>query len=158
MSKKITSAHLNKTRENDSHDLLQDIIVYLYDIKQNRIEKMIEKKQLSFFIARMMIQQYQSCSSPFYKKYKVPRMHLRLSKNYRGKEDKETITKKLEDEKKFEWIEKNLKGLQWFETQVFIIYFRDNHSFASMSKATKISKNTLYRAVRNVKEYLKDKL
>ena len=158
MSEKITSAHLNKTRENDSHDLLQDVIVYLYDMNQDRIEQMVERKQISFFIARMMIQQYQSCSSPFYKKYKAPRTYYSLSENYKKKEDKETITKKLEDEKKFKWIEKNLNELPWFDVQAFAIYFKDSHSFTTMARATKISKNTLYRAVRNVKDHLKSKI
>ena len=158
MSQKITSAHLNNTRKNDSEDLLQDIVVYLYDMKQEKVAQMIEKKQLSFFIARMMIQQYQSCSSPFYKKYKAPRKYNHLSNNLPSKENKNIIKKKKEDEKKFEWIETNLKELNWFDVQTFIIYYKDSHSFSSMSKATKISKNTLYKAVRKVKDHLKEKL
>ena len=36
----------------------------------------------------------------------------------------------------------------------FRIYYKENFSLSEMAKATKINKNTLYKAIRNVKNYL----
>ena len=54
------------------------------------------------------------------------------------------------------WIKEKLKDLYWFDAELFRIYYRDSHSLNSLSKATKISRATIYKAINNVKNYLKN--
>ena len=65
ISDKITSG-----KKYNSEDLLHDTIVNLYDSDKNKIESLIDKNELIFWIARIMVNQYHSKTSPFYKKYK----------------------------------------------------------------------------------------
>ena len=65
MSDKITSC-----KHADSDDLLHDTIVALYESDKEKINKLIEKGELIFWIARIMINQYHSKTSPYFKKYR----------------------------------------------------------------------------------------
>ena len=57
-------------------------------------------------------------------------------------------------EERLEWVEEKLKDLYWFDAECFRIYYRENFTFTEMAKATKISRGTLYKAIKNVKNYL----
>ena len=108
MSEKITSSHLNSTRKNDSQDLLQEIVIFLYNTPEHKIKNLIENKQMSYYIAKMMIWQYHSTTSMFYKKYKKPRMYDELTMRLLETEEEEgIIERKKEDEVKLKWIEEN---------------------------------------------------
>ena len=158
MSEKITSSHLNPTRQTDSEDLLHDIILYLNDFQEEKVLQLISKKQMSYYIARMMIWQYHSNTSKFYKTYKKQRMFLSFFGDIKENDNKEIIKQKNEDEKKLQLIDDILKDLEWFEVEAFKIYYKDKHSYSTLSKATKISKNTLYKAIRKVHDYIKYKV
>ena len=162
MSEKITSAHLNKIRKNDSEDLLHDIILYLNKYPEERILDLTKKKQLGYFIARMMILQYHSSTSRFYKDYKKHRLYKQLQLLYQGHFVRDTshevIEEKLLFEKRLEKVDHILKDLDWFEVEAFKIYYKDSHSYSTLSKATKISKNTLYKAIRKVHDYIREKV
>ena len=162
MAEKITSAHLNQTRKNDSQDLLHDIIIYLNKFNEEKILGLIKKKQLSFFTARMMIFQYHSNTSPFFKIYKKNTFYKELLNEhqavYNPEETKQTIKKKLDIEKKLKWIDDILNELDWFEVEAFKIYYKDKHSYSTLAKATNISKNTLYKAIRKVHDHIRYKI
>lgn len=51
-------------------DLVQEIYCILLDYNEDKIVEMYEKKQLKFFIVRIIQNQYMSNNSPFFKKYK----------------------------------------------------------------------------------------
>ena len=50
------------------------------------------------------------------------------------------------------------KNLNWFDVQIFKIYYLNGFSLTTMQMATKINRNTLGKSVRIVKNYLKEKL
>tara|TARA_R110002020_G_scaffold29237_2_gene92311 strand:- start:1014 stop:1520 length:507 start_codon:yes stop_codon:yes gene_type:complete len=137
-------------------ELLHFIIEELYKCDQIRLKEIIEKKQMTFYAVRVMINQYQSKTSRYYYKYKKYYEYhaaqtiesLSADKSKSNKKQKEEIEVKLD------WIEEKLKDLYWFDAEVFKLYYRENFSLSEMAKATKINKNTLYKAIRNVKTYL----
>jgi len=65
ISKRITS-----NRHPDYEDLLHETILVLYALEKEKINKIIKKKKLTFYIVRIMINQYQSNTSPYHKKYR----------------------------------------------------------------------------------------
>ena len=65
VSDKITSC-----KHADSDDLLHDTVVALYESDKEKINKLIDKNELIFWIARIMVNQYHSKTSPFFKKYR----------------------------------------------------------------------------------------
>ncbi len=68
-------------------------------------------------------------------------------------EDTEILEKELIEEK-LEWIDLKLKDCYWFDTEVFKLYYEENHSLNSMAKATGINRNTLFKSINSVKKYL----
>ena len=155
ISRKITSDRLP-----DYEDLLHETINALYQVETKKINKIIKKNELKFYIVRIMLNQYHSKTSPFYYKYK---RYNELMNNMEGLYiySKDPLTKeKLKEfeikEEKLKWIEKKLEGLHWFDVSVFKIYFKEGFSLNSMSRATKINRSTLGKSIRFVKNYLKN--
>jgi len=65
ISRRITSE-----KYPDYEDLLHETIEALYNSNQEKIKGIIERKQLTFYIVRIMMNQYQSNTSPFHIKYR----------------------------------------------------------------------------------------
>jgi DNA-directed RNA polymerase specialized sigma24 family protein len=154
ISKRITS-----NKYPDYEDLLHESIIALYNSNQNKIKDIIEKKQLTFYIVRIMMNQYQSNTSPYHKKYRRTKHKEHLKDFYIY--TKEPLTKEkmqeFEDrEKRLQWIDEKLKGLSWFDVEVFRIYFREGFSLNKMQKETKINRSTLGKSIRFIKNFLKN--
>lgn len=155
ISKKITS-----NRYPDYVDLLHETIEALYKSDLEKIKEIIYTKKLTYYIIRILINQYHSKTSPYYYKYK---RYNDLMNNLDGIYiyDKEATTKqRLEElelnEKRLKWIDEKLKDLTWFDVEVFRIYYKENYSLNSMSRATKINRSTLGKSIRKVKKYLRE--
>ena len=153
---KLKDMAFNLAGSNGKDDLLSFVIEELYKCDQDRIDEIIEKNQLSFYIARVMLNQYHSKTSRYYYKYnKYYEYHTTTTiERLSGYEVDYTIKDKELVEERLEWIEDKLKNVYWFDAECFRIYFRESHSLNSMAKATKISRATIYKAVKNVKNYL----
>ena len=139
-------------------DLLSFVIEELYKCDQDRITEIIEKKQLTFYIARVMVNQSHSKTSRYYYKYnKYYEYHTTTTiEGLTADNTTYTIKEKEEIEERLEWVEEKLQDLYWFDAELFRIYYRDSHSLNSLAKATKISRATIYKAINNVKNYLKN--
>ena len=164
MSDKITSC-----KKYDSDDLLHDTIVALYDSNKEKIEKLIDKKELIFWIARIMINQYHSKTSPFFKKYRKyyrimderfvlgtwqdqyinntpDRIHRII--------DEDGVKLKKQLEKDIERINKRLKEIHWFDSEIFRIYHMMGKQFSlnKMAEETGISRSTIYKSIKKVEK------
>ena len=137
-------------------DLLSFVIEELYKCDKDRIIEIIKKKQLTFYIVRVMLNQYHSKTSRYYYKYnKYYEYHVSgIIEAISPDNTTSEIESNEEIEQSLEWIEENLKDLYWFDADCFSIYFRESHSLNTMSKATKISRATLYKAINNAKKHL----
>lgn len=168
MSDKITSC-----KKYDSDDLLHDTIVALYDSNTEKIETLIDKKELIFWIARIMVNQYHSKTSPFFKKYRKyyrimderfvlgtwqdqyinntpDRIHRII--------DEDGVKLKKQMEKDIERIEKRLKEIHWFDSECFRIYTMTGMSLSQFSKQCGINRSTLYKSIVKVKKILQNEL
>jgi|TARA_Y100000015_G_scaffold23090_1_gene22384 RNA polymerase sigma factor (sigma-70 family) len=153
ISKRITS-----NRHPDYEDLLHETILALYNSDQNKIKDIIKQKKLTFYIVRIMLNQYQSGTSPYHKKYRKQYNEKQLKEFYiytKAPLTKEKIKQLEEQEDRLQWIEEKLKHLSWFDVEVFKIYYKENYSLNTMSKATKINRSTLGKSIRYIKNYLK---
>jgi len=154
---KLKDMAFNVTNGNqDKDDLLSFVIEELYKCDQSRLNEIIKKKQMTFYIARIMVNQYFSKTSRYYKKYKKYYTHYvtQINDNItRGffETDEDRIK-----EERLVWIEEKLQNFNWFDAEIFKLYFRENHSLNSLSKVTKINRNTIYHSIRKVKKYLKN--
>ena len=74
-----------RVKSNDIDDLEQEIYMILLEYNQDRIIEMYEKNQLRYFIVGIISRQYNSKTSPFYKKYK--KYYTLIDGNYINNED-----------------------------------------------------------------------
>jgi predicted DNA-binding protein YlxM (UPF0122 family) len=157
---KLKDIALNIAGIKEYEELLHFVIEELYKCDQIRLREIIEKNQMTFYAVRVMINQCHSNTSRYYYKYKKYYEYHTTQTIECISADKSKSTKKQKEEieVKLEWIEEKLKDLYWFDAEVFKLYYRKNFSLSEMAKATKINKNTLYKAIRNVKNYLKNEL
>jgi DNA-directed RNA polymerase specialized sigma24 family protein len=153
---KLKDMAYNVCGGNGSDDLLSFVIEELYKCDQKRINEIIEKKQMTFYIARVIINQYYSKTSRYYYKYKKYYEYHVTQIVEAITEDKidDIIEQKELIEKRLNWIDEKLKNLYWFDSEVFKIYYKEGFSLNKMQKETKINRNTLHKAISNVKKYL----
>ena len=153
ISKRITS-----NRHPDYEDLLHETILALYNADKEKIKDIIEQKKLTFYIVRIMMNQYHSNTSPYHKKYRKQYNEKQLKEFYIYTKEpltKEKMKKLEEQEDRLQWIEEKLKHLSWFDVEVFKIYYREGFSLNRMQKETKINRSTLGKSIRFIKNYLK---
>lgn len=74
-----------RVKSNDIDDLEQEIYMILLEYNRDRIVELYEKKQLRYFIVGIVSRQYNSSTSPFYKKYK--KYYTLIDGNYVNNED-----------------------------------------------------------------------
>ena len=155
---KLKDIAYNITTGNDDEDLLSFVIEELYKCDTKRINEIIKKKQMTFYVVRIMLNQYQSKTSRYHYKYrKYYEYHTTTTiESISPDTIVETKKEKEEVEERLEWVEEKLKDLYWFDAECFRIYYREGYSLSEMARETKINKNTLYKAIRNVKNYLKN--
>ena len=153
---KLKDVALNIAGIKEYEELLHFVIEELYKCDQIRLREIIEKNQMTFYAVRVMMNQYHSKTSRYYYKYKKYYEYhtTQTIESLSADKSKSTKKKKEEIEVKLDWIEEKLNDLYWFDAEVFKLYYRENFSLSEMAKATKINKNTLYKAIRNVKNYL----
>ena len=137
-------------------DLLSFVIEELYKCDQDRIKEIIQKKQMTFYVVRVMLNQYHSKTSRYYYKYKkYYEYHVTgIIEAVSPDNSKDKTEQKQLIEERLDWIEEKLKDIYWFDAEIFRIYYREGFSLNQMQKETKISRATLYKAINNVKNYL----
>ena len=153
---KLKDMAYNITSGKGNEDLLSFLIEELYKCDQDRIEQIIRKKQMTFYVVRVMINQFHSKTSRYYYKYnKYYEYHVTGIVEAISPDNIETeIENKQKVEERLSWIEEKLKDLYWFDAEVFRIYYKEGFSLNQMQKETKINRNTLHKAITNVKNYL----
>ena len=140
----------------DKDDLLSFVIEELYKCDNKKIEETIKEKKLTFFIIKRMINQYHSKTSRYYKKDKIYDSYMVSTLNEGIRKNTTEEKYDIEKEKKLQFIDNKLQQFHWFDAQIFKLYYSDGHSLNSLSKATKISRATIYKSIKKVTKYLKD--
>ncbi len=139
-----------------NEDLLSFVIEELYKCDQDRIAEIIEKKQMTFYVARVMLNQFHSKTSRYYYKYrKYYEYHITgIIESISPDNTEKEIEEKEIVEARLKWIEEKLDNLFWFDASVFRIYYNEEFSLNEMQRETKINRNTLHKTITNVKNYL----
>ena len=153
---KLKDVSLNIAGIKEYEELLHFVIEELYKCDQIRLKEIIEKKQMTFYAVRVMMNQYHSKTSRYYYKYKKYYEYhtAQTIESLSADKSKSNKKQKEEVEVKLDWIEEKLKDLYWFDAECFRIYYREGYSLAEMARETRINKNTLHKAITNVKNYL----
>lgn len=74
-----------RVNKNDIDDFVQEIYMILLEYDKDKIIELHNKKQLKYFIVGIISRQYNSSTSPYYKKYK--KYYQYIDGNYVNNED-----------------------------------------------------------------------
>ena len=78
-----------KVSKNDIDDFVQEIYMILLEYDKDKIIDLYNKKQLKYFIVGIISRQYNSSTSPYYKKYK--KYYQYIDGNYINNENNEDV-------------------------------------------------------------------
>jgi hypothetical protein len=161
---KLKDIAYNITNGKNDDDLFSFVVEELYKCDQDRINEIIKKNQMTFYVVRVMINQFHSKTSRYYYKFdKYYEFHTTTTIECLSADNTEYNIKDKELlEERLGWIEEKLKDVYWFDAEVFRIYYgmdlntpyKDGFSLNQMQKETKINRNTLHKSITNVKNYL----
>ena len=166
ISRTITGSKHLTLITTDADDLLHETIEILYTkIDPKKITNLIKDEKLIFFIVRIMINQFHSSTSPYYYKYKKYYKHVNGNYNtsilwaehwLTNIAEEDGIEQKKEIEVMLQKIDDQLKNFNWFDAEVFKVYYLLSHSLNTLAKDTGINRNTLYKSIINIKNKLKN--
>ncbi len=154
---------ITKGKKPDYEDLAHEIMIILLTSNREKMDSLVETKKIKFYIIRTTINQYRSSSSRYFKKYRKENKTIQKETNaireHLIHQKKLDLTlSKIYDEEILEFISDKLNDVEWFEKNCFAIYYGDELTLDAMSKLTGISRNTLYRAIRDTRNYLQDEI
>ena len=152
IAKVITKGH-----HPDYEDLAHEVILMVLTANREKMAKIVEKNQMRFWIIRLCINNYRSTTSRYHYKYRKPKeRHRQAAEHLRHVHSLDEIEQKKWNEVLLNFIEDKLQDVEWFEKNCFAIYYGDKHSLNSLAEETGISRNTLYRAIRDVRTYIQN--
>ena len=150
--KRIDEACKKIAKGNDLwQDLKQELFIVLCEYDQSKLKEINDKKQIMFFIVRILLNFYNSKTSPFYKKYKHINdevIDLKLIKHF---EDDKPYSQELDRiELAFE-----IADLSWYERGIAKLYFKER-SFRKLSAKLDIPTRSLCETMKDVKRKTHD--
>lgn len=133
---------------NNPDDLCQTCIEQL--MKNKKIDS-IDSDQRLFFFTKIVKNNFNSNSSPYYHAYKKFKFD---SYDY----NKELIDKPYEEsEINIDWINKNLAEMEWYYMRLMQLFIEEGASISKLSKRTTIPINSVSRDINKVRRFLINK-
>jgi DNA-directed RNA polymerase specialized sigma24 family protein len=149
ISKKITKGH------ELSNDLLQDVLVQLYEKNSDIVLRNYEDNDIKYYITAVMRINWNSKTSPFY--YRIRKemdKYTPISDNYEVIDD---MDEKMDKEILIQCLEISFAELNWFQKSVFELYMTLG-SYNAVSKKTGIPLTSIARYIRESKNEIKSKI
>jgi hypothetical protein len=126
-------------------DLKSELFLIICEIEESKLIDLYEKKQLKFYIVRIMLNLVQSSKNKFFK-------------NYRNFEEYNETEKPDEQDEPIEVME-FIEGLYWYQKEILKLYTFDfNKNAKELSRQTGIPYMSLIRTLNQTKKELKKKI
>lgn len=139
-------------------DLLHDLAIYYLEEPRPKLEKMCEDGELMSYICRTMAICGFSSTTRFYYKYKKDNEKIvNYPTSLLGVVD-DNVDNEYDTTETIQYINTILQDMDWFNAEIFRIYYLHSHSLKSLSNATGISKSTLYLALKKAQDEVKEKV
>ena len=140
---KMEPAHLRD-------DLKSEIILILMETEESKLIGLHQRNELKYFTVRIILNQIQSKSSPFYKKFRIPVVELNGYEkeddyNHFDREIKESLEDVALDE---------INNLHWYNAELLRLYVQLGN-FRAIEKLTKIPFISCYKNIKHSLKILK---
>lgn len=148
----------NSYVENDylADELYSEFLLSISEMDEEKLIKLYESGELKFYLLRIIVNQYKSNSSRYYrqikKKYtKIIDYAVFLEHN----DDTQTIVNELSDN----WLvflNEKIEKLHWYDKTIFQMYINDNLSMKKIADKIKIPESSIKSTIKSVRNYLKE--
>ena len=135
------------TRGEDSEDLLQ---LSIEQFLNNKKVPTIPDKEKLFFFTRIVRNNYNSKSSPYYHQYKKFQFTSIENIEIEYLEEEEPIIT-------LDWVYDELKKLDWYYQRMMEMYIVEGCSITKLSQRTTIPLNSVSRDINKIRKILKEK-
>jgi DNA-directed RNA polymerase specialized sigma24 family protein len=135
------------TRGADYDDLLQICIEQF--LKNQKVDDIPDKEKL-FFFARIVRNNYNSNSSPYYNTYRKFKFSEINNDDIQYLEYEEPVVD-------LDWVKNELNQLEWYFKRLMELYIEEGCSITSLSKRTTIPINSVSRDINKVRKILINK-
>ena len=123
------------------------------------VEEIINSGGAQFYIVRIMLNQWRSTTSPFYKIYRKDVCQIELD-SYLSKND---VVDEVPDHSEqiditANEIRRELSNLGWYDQTLFKLYCEDGRTISSISRETKIPRTSISLSINRVKRHIRSKI
>lgn len=126
-------------------DLKSELFLIICEIEENKLLQLYNRKELKFYIVRIMLNIVRSSKNNFYKNY-------RNFDQYNNEEKPDEQYEPVEIMKYFE-------NLYWYQKEILRLYtFEFNKNASMLSRATGIPYMSIIRTINQIKKDLKKKI
>ena len=146
-SKEVNNAISKMKPIEFQQDLKSEVFLILAELDQQKLVDLYDRKQLRFYIVRIMLNLVQSTDKKFFKKYR---------------DFVEWIEVEKEDVKEIDITEGllgHIEALYWYQKEILRLYaFEFNRNAKELSRQTGIPYMSIIRTLNQVKKELKSKI
>jgi len=135
------------------HELAEELLHYSLDelMHKSNLQEILDSGGATFYTVRIMLNQWKSTTSPFYRIYRQPSDEIQEgSLCYEDPAETEE-----EMSNKMKVIHKELDKLPWYDRTLFEIFYQEGHTMSSLSRETGIPRTSISLTINRVREHLK---
>ena len=143
---------ITHNRHPDWEDLLSEVVLVLLESDRARMDALVKRKQMRYWVTRIMLNQYNSTTSPYHYKYRMHTVrHRKADTEIRHWLDYGDPDEQQDREAMLGHVEDALRDMDYFDRMVTTIYYKHNHSLNTLARETGISRTTLYKAIKRTR-------
>jgi predicted DNA-binding protein YlxM (UPF0122 family) len=141
----------------NADDLCNDICEKLLE-DRGKLTAICERDEIWFYVVRIINISAFSKTSRFYYKYKKHQEFERVDIDEIQVASKSIEEKEFRTEYRLNLLGLILQDLDWFDAELFRVYYHHEHSLKSLSDATEISKTTIQKSIARTKAYIHEEI
>lgn len=146
-SKEVNAAFRKMHPVELQEDLKSEVFLILAELPYDKLIDLYDKKQLRFYVVRIMLNLVQNNKTPFYKKF---RNFVEFTAKEIVEVEQNDITSKIVD---------SFDDLHWYKKELIRLYAEEfNCNAKKLSRSTKIPYMSIIRTLNIIKQELKTKI
>lgn len=142
-------------------ELSEELLHYSLEqllIKPNILE-IVNSGGCEFYIIRIMLSQWRSTTSPFYKIYRKNVCQIDLDSYLERNDVADEIAQCTEQiELTANQIQSELRNLGWYDQTLFKLYCEDGKTISSLARETSIPRTSISLTINRVKRHIRSKI
>jgi hypothetical protein len=142
-------------------ELSQELLHYSLEqlLTKPNILEIVNSGGCEFYIIRIMLNQWRSTTSPFYKIYRKDVCQIDLD-SYLSKND--VVDEAPDHSEQIDItaneIQSELRNLGWYDQTLFKLYCDEGRTISSISRETKIPRTSISLSINRVKRHIRSKI